>query len=732
MILTNEYLGYAHMENVEHIVAGSMDSWEIEYKTGKYGIDDTGSIRIAWRNPSDWGVPQFSKPAEQGYTSASVKGNAKVSLSFEYFERPFINSIVVTVYDGFLIEGDTITIVLGDKSKGSNGIRAQTFCEENHEFRVYVDPYGSRRYQRLPDDIGFPIFSDCAAEIHAIAPSFNGNNIKSTILIRALDSFGNISDTFEDSLTIGIIKQDEHSLRDSHEIFMSKDFKGVMRFSWPDELDEGTFYFTLEGKNTGLSCMSNAQIVRNKDMNLYFGDLHGQTSLTVGTGSLEKYFSFARDCAGIDFCGWQGNDFQINDEKWNEVRRATREFNEEDRFITLLGYEWSGLTHNGGDHNVYFFDDNQTFYPSSNWLESPDSVDSADNAPTIPDLFKKVAGRKDVMIIPHIGGRYGTLKYFNPEFTPVIEVHSHHGTFEWFIFDAMKARCKVGFIATSDDHTCRPGMSYPLSKDGRASSFDVTSGFTAIYAESLSRASIWSAIRSRYCYATTFSRMILDVTMAGHHMGEDIGLVDSPNLAVTVHGQSPIDTIDLFNWEKNIGHVNMREKDESRVRIAWSGVRVRTRKKSTKWDGSLKISNGRIINVDEYAFDRKDQGIKEMTDTSVTWISNTSGDYDGLLVDIDHDENTELAFNSEQLNFTIKYSDISEQLKVFHAGGVNLKVEVNLANQKCKNVHEYLSACNIQHQFQILDKNSTGGNAYWVRVLQEDGNMAWSSPIFTE
>ena len=43
---------------------------------------------------------------------------------------------------------------------------------------------------------------------------------------------------------------------------------------------------------------------------LYCGDMHGQTKETVATGSLDLYFSFARDMAGLDFTAWQGNDFR--------------------------------------------------------------------------------------------------------------------------------------------------------------------------------------------------------------------------------------------------------------------------------------------------------------------------------------------------------------------------------------------------------------------------------------
>jgi hypothetical protein len=335
------------------------------------------------------------------------------------------------------------------------------------------------------------------------------------------------------------------------------------------------------------------------------------------------------------------------------------------------------------------------------------------------------------MIIPHIGGRHAELCHFNPCFTPVIEVHSHHGTFEWFIFEAMRARLPVGFIATSDDHTCRPGMSYPLSKDGKASSFDVASGFTGLYAASLTREAVWGALKARRCYATTFSRIALDTNMGDFRMGQQVNGEKPDHLRVRAYGNSPLDTIELYNWDEKIGHVNLRPKSKTKIRIAWSGVRVKTRKKSTRWDGKLEVENGRIISAREYSFDRRDQGIVDRTPTSVAWRSNTSGDYDGIILELDFDSHTEIVFSSERIEFSFKPSEIGEGIKIYPAGGVNLKVEVGLANEDFQDLPGFVAACSTDHTFVGIEhKHDEHGNAFWVRVLQEDGHMAWSSPIF--
>lgn len=54
----------------------------------------------------------------------------------------------------------------------------------------------------------------------------------------------------------------------------------------------------------------------------------------------------------VDICGDHRNGFQITDTFWRERNDLTREFDEPGRFLAIPGYEWSGNTSGGGDHNV--------------------------------------------------------------------------------------------------------------------------------------------------------------------------------------------------------------------------------------------------------------------------------------------------------------------------------------------------------------------------------------------
>lgn len=726
MRIDKKHLGKLTLDNKDEIVAGEISTFKFTFTAGAYGIDDTGSIRIAWRNPSDFGIPQFSNPSKRGYTSVSTSAKATLTADYDYFQRPYNQCIVLKVTDGFLKEGDTITIVMGDTSEGSPGIRAQTFMETEHEFRLYIDPFGSKRYILAPNIPKVRIIPTVANEMHVILPSKINKDEEFDIVIRILDKYGNPCHNFEDIVKLSMIGI-ESGLKFPEKVIFTKKDKGVKRVKALAIKNENYY---LKGISSKFNAISNCMMVEDdNEYKLYWADMHGQTDFTVGTGSLDEYFSFAREVACIDVTGWQGNDFQIDDRKWLEVRQKTKEYYEPNKFVTFLGYEWSGNTPGGGDHNIYFLDDNETFYPSSNWLDWEGTTKLSENAFPVSELWEKAEGRKDFMAIPHIGGRYGNLDYYSEEFIPCIEIHSHHGTFEWFIEEAMKRRLKVGFVGSSDDHTCRPGMSYPLSKDGKASSFDVASGYAAIYAKELTREGIWEALKARRCYATTFNRLFLDVRVDGHYMGEEITLNKKPQIDIVINGHFPIDNVKIFNWENKISDLNLQDKVTTKIRISWSGVRVRTRKKSTNWDGSILVENGSIENVKEYAFDRLDQGIKLFSKQKVDWTSNTSGDSDGLILEINGDKKTMINFVSEQKKVKVALKDIQEGIQTFEAGGENLMVTMELANNETTSDEMHVEKC--KQKLSFVDENIKEGlNAYWVRVIQDDGHTAWSSPIF--
>ena len=245
----------------------------------------------------------------------------------------------------------------------------------------------------------------------------------------------------------------------------------------------------------------------------YWGDLHGQSGETIGMGSAEAYFRYARDAAFIDMVGHQGNDFQITDAFWKKLNRLTAEFDRPGKFVCLPGYEWSGNTGMGGDRNIFYRREGRPIRRSSHILVEGET--STEAVYTADELFKAL-DTEDCRVIAHVGGRYADLKYAHDgRIERTVEVHSSWGTFEWLLHDAFEKGFRVGVVCHSDDHKGRPGATRP-----GASTFGAVGGLTCYFMPELTRDALFEALRTRRHYGTTgpahFSRPAWRVRAIGH------------------------------------------------------------------------------------------------------------------------------------------------------------------------------------------------------------------------
>jgi len=719
-----EWLGSA--EGPDKIfIAGSYDTWKIVYHVGRYGIDDGGRIRIARRSVSNSMRPQLDEPETPGYTTVWTNRDVGLEAGFVPVPggpraghiRPFGSAFQVDVRDGSLYEGDRVVVTFGDTGGGSPGIRMQTFREQEHIFKVLVDPFGTGLFKEIEGSPRVKVVGGPANEIQVVAPSQVVAGSQFKITVRALDIHGNRSDDYR--CTIALESEDPEALLPGDYTFQEEDL-GARTLTGAVLSTPGLHHITVTD-DEGRRASSNPILVLEDEpeYNLYWGDMHGQTKQTVGTGDLDEYFSFLRDVAAMDFGAWQGNDFQVTAELWADVKRCVREFHDPGSFVTFLGYEWSGLTPAGGDHNIYFLGEDEAIHRSDQWLIE-DKLDPETDRYPISELWETFRGRRDVLAIPHVGGRHGNLDYYDPERIPLIEVHSHHGTFEWFLEEAMRRRLKVGFIAASDDHTCRPGLSYP------SKGFCTKGGYTGIYARELTRESIWEALWARRAYATSGERMILWVESEGHLMGEEFSTNKHPEINVKIVGTVDLSEVEVKRWNQTIYRHPFAEPVDASgrlIKVEWSGARVRSRPKIVNWEGGLTIENGRISDFWEFAFDYPEQGVERVSDRQLRWKSTTGGDPDGVILGLEAGDESEITFQSDPATFKFRPKDISYEPRIVEAGGLNQRVKISTIREDLPRSLEFTYRD---------DDPERGLNAYWVRVVQADGGMAWSSPIFIQ
>ena len=162
--------------------------------------------------------------------------------------------------------------------------------------------------------------------------------------------------------------------------------------------------------------------------------------------------------AGLDFAAVTSHDFELRDVDWREITAATRAAHRPGEFVTFLGYEWSGATPDGGDNNVYFFDDEgpllychpHRMIPA--WDPAEGQVHETRN---LRQLVADLKGRR-VMVVPHCGGRCCNLDYYDASVMPLLEIHSCHRTYEHVARESIRRGIRFGplrkFAATRFQH----------------------------------------------------------------------------------------------------------------------------------------------------------------------------------------------------------------------------------------------------------------------------------------
>ncbi|HCL29217.1 MAG TPA: hypothetical protein DIC52_12375 [Candidatus Latescibacteria bacterium] len=715
-----QYRGWAELTPSTPVTAGSVGTWTLTYHVGEYGIDDGGTLKIAWRFASDWGKPQSEDPTAPNYYTVTHSGAGRVTHRWDPkgYIRPWQKCVVIDVAEWALAKGDTITVTYGDTSGGSIGTVAQTFREHTFEFKVVVDAFGTGQFVEIDSQPEIEILPDTAARLVLLAPTGVVRGEDFALGVKFEDTWGNPAGGYRGQVRFELPKGVSGLPR-----ILNFDGSegGAIRLEGLQA--KGLETFTIVARAGQLSGESNPieSVEDNGGLRPFWGDLHGQSEETVGTNSVEDYFAFARDIAFVDFAGHQGNDFQISNSFWERIGRCATQFYEPGRFVLFPGYEWSATTPAGGDRNVYYLDDGQPIYRTSHW-QVADHDDVATDRYPVQELFEQLKKGRPALVVPHIGGRPANLEYHDPALEPVIEITSAWGQFEWLLEEAIERGYQVGFTGGSDDHKGRPGASYPGS-----SSFGVYGGMTCLFADELTRQGVWKALYSRRCYATSGPRILLDVQAVddegvGHWIGAAYDS-DEMRLRLRAVGTEQIEEIRVmrglecvYRWPEIV------DRDRARVRVVWSGARIKGRDRIATWDGSLRLTAGVIRAVEGYAFDSANEGVIEQTETSVAWQSVTSGDEDGVILDVEVTSDSVLEFHSAITDFAVPLAAIEQEPFVHAVGGVGLQVRV-----------EYLPRGNGRTcRFEYEESLPSGGTAqpYYVRLTQIDGNRAWTSPFY--
>src|SRR5665213_20781 len=319
-----ETLGRVDVDAPPHIVAGSMASVRVTYTAGRFGIDDQGSIRFMLRFASDAGLQQFERPNAPNFCSVTASNGT--ALIAEYHPRgafrPWFKSIRVNVMREALRPGDSVTLVLGDRTQGSPGWRTSTMREAAFEIRAQADPFGTVVYGDVAGGATIDLVPGAIHQWNLVLPTLRRVGESFDLALGADDRCGNPVGRID-----GRIVLEADGAIDGLPRSLVADGGPTLRVPALRAPTPGVVTIRARDDSGKLLAESNPLVVVDAAaLTTWWGDFHAQSEETIGTNSARDYFLFARDRAFCDFVGHQGNDFQISNAFWKELNDLYREF----------------------------------------------------------------------------------------------------------------------------------------------------------------------------------------------------------------------------------------------------------------------------------------------------------------------------------------------------------------------------------------------------------------------
>lgn len=736
--------GHADLEPKGAFQARSYQTFRLIYTCGRYGLDDTGSIKVVFRFTADGGDLQTTDPSAPNYVTATASNGTPLKLSFDSsgHMRPWYRALTVFVHKGFLREGDTIEIVVGDTSGGSPGHMLQSMCESAFTWRVIADVCATGHYIPIAESPTIDIVPGPPAVWKAILPTLRRPSETFRLGIKAEDRYGNPSNQVDAVLSLtasGPVEGLPETI----------DFPPGRRSVVIDGLRasaEGSLDIAVRDAEGTLLARTNPLMIRDGSEASWWADMHGQSGESVGLNTAREYFDFARNMAFLDATSHQANDFQVNGAFWAHINELTAEYHEDGRFLTLPGYEWSGNTGVGGDRNVYFRTEGRPIRRSSHALIA-DRAEIMNDAPTARELFAALRN-EDCVAYAHIGGRPADVAYaHDPRIETAMEIHSAWGTFEWLMADCFEQGYRVGVVANSDGHKGRPGASYPGT-----SQFGAYGGLTCFLMDRLDRDALFDCLKNRRHYATTGDRIHVDLAVdveggaerfaVDPHVAEgsteksdrlgmgDIARVSKADakLAFTAHARMPILRVDVLNGMETVATVHnaataLASGPRNRIRVLWRGAMVKGRGARASWEGKLALRGAKIVRTADICAWNPDSPSRRVGPDTVEWDSVTAGNFGAIDLWLEEEAaDATLELRTNHAEETVPLADIGTDDVVIDAGGLDLELRL------CR-LPEDLDRTPLSAEIPVplaADRD----NPLWIRVTTEDGFQAWTSPVY--
>lgn len=471
------------------------------------------------------------------------------------------------------------------------------------------------------------------------------------------------------------------------------------------------------------------------------------------------YYPFVHDeCGGLLIESWGPRD--RFDADWQRVCAAVKDHNAPGRFVTFPGYEWHGNRTRWGDVNVFY---------------------NADDGPLLatedlPDLIDQLRPLGAIAIPHHTGYRVTDRgkdwAVHDPQVCPVAEIFSNHGSSE--AVDAPYPLLANGDMGprvsggTIQDGLAR-GRRFGLigSNDGHAGfAGKWGGGLIAVCADELTRDALWHAILERRVYAVTGDRIRLQFRADGHEMGSEFTSDTPIELDISLVASGSIDRIEILRNNRVI-HTHChrgtwRPPQSGRVRAKWrvaaqGGPSEHTGFNSLEphpMDLAVSVPGGRVLSV-EPCFTAPGQRLAEPVGSRAQWHlaipprqTNSTPNAQAVIVEFEADVAASISLEIDGSEHTLAVADVLDRCHVIPlmqpsrqriwATFGRSADDIHNPDPYYHNAHKVLLSradpeAAYRVDVQVVDQSPEhGANCYYVRVTQDNGQMAWSSPIWVD
>ncbi len=140
------------------------------------------------------------------------------------------------------------------------------------------------------------------------------------------------------------------------------------------------------------------------------------------------------------------------------------------------------------------------------------------------------------------------------------------------------------------------------------------------------------------------------------------------------------------------------------------------------WDGALTITDNQILRAAVINNWNLDRGIQSQDERQITWKAVTTGNFGGLDLWLADPAAGRIKVDTRHVRREIPIGEIGLEDIVADAGGLERRMRLYRLPATMKETRVTLR--------KRVKVRQTGDTRLYVRVTQEDGHRAWSSPIY--